>query len=117
MSNSSTLFDWAREIDGGVTVCDRHGVILYMNDKAGNIFAKWGGTGLVGKSLVDCHPEAARAKLLELLKNGGKNIYTIEKNGVKKLIFQSEWKENGKLAGLVELSLEIPFDMPHFVRK
>ncbi len=45
-----------------------------------------------------------------------KNIYSIEKNGVKKLIFQSPWFKNGEYAGFVELSLEIPFEMPHFVR-
>jgi hypothetical protein len=45
-----------------------------------------------------------------------KNVYTIEKNGVKKLIFQSPWYKDGKYAGLVELSLEIPFELPHFVR-
>ena len=44
------------------------------------------------------------------------NVYTIEKNGIKKLIYQSPWFENGEMKGLVELSLEIPFEMPHFIR-
>ena len=44
------------------------------------------------------------------------NIYTIEKKGIKKLIYQAPWFQDGQLAGLVELSLEIPFDMPHFLR-
>ena len=44
------------------------------------------------------------------------NVYTIEKNGIKKLIYQSPWFEKGVMKGLVELSLEIPFDMPHFIR-
>jgi hypothetical protein len=42
-----------------------------------------------------------------------KNVYTIEKNGVKKLIYQSPWYYNGEYAGFVELSLEIPFEMEH----
>ena len=45
-----------------------------------------------------------------------KNVYTIEKNGVKKMIFQSPWYKDGIYAGFVELSLEIPFEMPHFIR-
>ena len=45
-----------------------------------------------------------------------KNVYTIEKNGVKKLIAQVPVTMNGEFAGYVELSLEIPFEMPHFVR-
>ena len=66
---------------------------------------------------MDCHPEPARHKLLHLLETQGTNAYTIEKNGVKKLIYQSPWyKDNGEFGGLVELSLEIPMEMPHFVR-
>jgi hypothetical protein len=51
-----------------------------------------------------------------MLAEGRKNVYTIEKRGVKKLIFQCPWTEEGAYRGFVELSLEIPFDMPHFVR-
>ena len=40
-----------------------------------------------------------------------------EKNGVKKLIYQTPWYENGEFMGLVEFSLEIPFEMPHYIRK
>jgi hypothetical protein len=35
---------------------------------------------------------------------------------VKKLIQQTPWHEKGEPAGLVEFSLVIPFDLPHFVR-
>jgi len=44
------------------------------------------------------------------------NVYTIEKAGIKKMIYQTPWYQNGKVAGLVEISIEIPFDMPHFIR-
>ena len=44
------------------------------------------------------------------------NVYTIEKNGVRKLIYQAPWFQDGGYAGLVELALEIPAVMPHFVR-
>mgnify|MGYP000371069624 CR=1 FL=1 len=40
----------------------------------------------------------------------------VEKNGVKKLIYQTPWYQDGKYSGFVELALEIPFQMPHFVR-
>jgi hypothetical protein len=45
------------------------------------------------------------------------NVYTIERNGIKKLIHQSPWFRGAEYQGFVELSLEIPFDMPHFERK
>ena len=52
-----------------------------------------------------------------MLKNPRTNAYTIEKNGIKKLIYQSPWFEKDEFMGFVELSLEIPFEMPNFVRK
>jgi DUF438 domain-containing protein len=85
-----------------------------MNEKAQNVFKKYG--NLIGKSLRDCHSEASRTKIDELLKTGSENTYSIEKNGIKKIIHQTPWFNDGKIAGLIELSIEIPFDMPHFVR-
>ena len=108
--------EWMKEFPGAITVCDENGVLLDMNDKAEATLQKDGGRALVGKNLLDCHPEPARTKTKEMLASRTGNVYTIEKNGVKKLIFQSPWFRNGKYAGFVELSLEIPFDLPHFVR-
>ena len=36
--------------------------------------------------------------------------------GIKKLIYQSPWYDNGVYAGFVELSLPVPHAMPHFIR-
>jgi hypothetical protein len=108
--------EWIKEFPAAVTVCDANGIILQMNDRAALTFEKDGGYALVGKNMLDCHSEASRGKVSEMLTNHAKNVYTIEKNGVKKLIFQSPWFENNQYAGFVELSLEIPFEMPHFVR-
>lgn len=107
---------WIKEFPGAVTVCDADGIILEMNAKSAQTFAKEGGEKLVGRNLMDCHPEAAQEKLRALLESGQPNVYTIEKNGQKKLIYQSPWYQDGKYAGFVELSLVIPAEMPHFVR-
>jgi transcriptional regulator with PAS, ATPase and Fis domain len=109
-------FAWVQEFPGAVTVCDRDGIILAMNDKSARTFENDGGAALIGSNLFGCHPEPARTKLQELLAAGRPNIYTIEKKGVKKLIYQSPWYEKGVYSGFVELSLEIPFEVPHFVR-
>ena len=109
--------EWIKEFPAAITVCDAEGVILEMNDKAAKTFAADGGRKLIGSNMLDCHPEPARAKTERLLASHAKNVYTIEKNGVKKMIYQSPWYKNGEYAGFVELSLEIPFEeMPHFVR-
>jgi transcriptional regulator with PAS, ATPase and Fis domain len=108
--------DWIKEFPAAVTVCDENGIILDMNDKSEKTFEKDGGRGLIGSNMLDCHPAPARLKTEALLASREKNVYTIEKNGIKKLIYQSPWYRNGQYAGFVEISLEIPFEMPHFIR-
>jgi hypothetical protein len=107
---------WVEEFPGAVTVCDLNGVIVAMNAKSCETFQKYGGKALIGSNLLDCHPEPAQTKVRELLSSGRTNVYTIEKNGVKKLIYQSPWYVKGRRCGMVELALEIPATMPHFVR-
>jgi transcriptional regulator with PAS, ATPase and Fis domain len=111
----STLLAWAREFPASVTVCDRQGIILEMNDRAARTFAGDGGRDLIGSSVYDCHPEPARSKLERLMDAGTTNVYTIEKHGVRKLIYQSPWFQDGQYAGFVEISFEIPRDMPHLM--
>jgi len=108
---------WTDEFPGAVTVCDRDGIILDMNDRSATTFEADGGRALVGTNLLTCHPEPSRTKMADLLANPRVNAYTIEKRGVRKLIYQAPWYRNGEAQGIVELSLEIPEDMPHFVRE
>jgi transcriptional regulator with PAS, ATPase and Fis domain len=109
--------NWQNEYPGAITVCDQNGIILYMNEKSKKTFSSDGGEALIGKNLLDCHPEPARIKLISMLKNGNTNVYTIEKKGIKKMIYQTPWFENNEFMGFVELSVEIPFEMPHYIRK
>ncbi|MBE0643007.1 MAG: PAS domain-containing protein [Bacteroidetes bacterium] len=108
--------DWTREFPGAITVCDADGIILFMNQKSIATFAADGGADLIGSNVLDCHPEPSRGKLAGLLREHCSNIYTIEKTGRKKLIAQMPWFEDGLFAGIVELSIELPADMPHFIR-
>lgn len=108
-------YEWAEQMNCAVTVCDADCRILYMNAKSRATFAKHG--ELIGKNLMDCHSPRSQAIIRELLATGGTNSYTIEKHGVRKMIYQTAWKQDGKVAGLVEISMEIPQDMPHYVRQ
>ena len=47
---------------------------------------------------------------------GDTNTYSISKNGLKKIIHQTPWRRDGKIAGLVEFSIVLPADMPHYDR-
>jgi transcriptional regulator with PAS, ATPase and Fis domain len=108
--------EWIQDFPAAITVSDGDGIILVMNDRACATFAEDGGASLIGKNLLDCHTEPSRTKVMDLLRSQSLNAYTIEKSGVKKLIYQSPWYKNGKFAGIVELSLPIPEEMPHFIR-
>jgi hypothetical protein len=40
------------------------------------------------------------------------NIYTTEKNGVKKIIIQKPWIQEDEFCGVVEISFELPLELP-----
>lgn len=107
---------WIESLPAAVTVCDREGVILEMNEAACRAFAKDGGAALIGRNVLDCHPAPARAKLAALLAAGETNCYTIEKNGARKLIYQAPWYKDGACAGLVEIAIPLPAEIPNYVR-
>ena len=108
--------EWFEQLPCAVTVCDKNYTILYMNVKAAEVSSKEGGKALVGKSLMDCHPPEAQNKLKKVMASGRPNVYTTEKRGTKKLVYHCHWKKRGRVAGLVELSFELPSDMSNFVR-
>ena len=107
-------YEWAKEMNCAVTVCDAEGIIIYQNDKAVETYKKHG--NLIGKNLYECHSEKSKEIIRHLLATGGSNAYTIEKQVVHKVIYQTAWKKDGKVAGIVEISMITPADMPHYVR-
>ena len=107
-------YEWAKEMNCAVTVCDAEGIIIYQNDKAVETYKKHG--NLIGKNLYECHSERSKEIIRHLIATGGSNAYTIEKQGVHKVIYQTAWKKDGKVAGIVEISMITPADMPHYVR-
>ena len=106
------MYEWAKAMNCDVTVCDTEGKIIYMNEKS---LAKYG--DIIGQNLYNCHNPRSGEIIKELLATGGSNTYTIEKNGQKKMIYQTAWLNEGVVGGLVEIVIELPEEMPHFVRK
>jgi len=107
---------WVKEFPGPVVVSDTQGIIVEMNDRAVEWFANKGGRELVGKSLIDVHQEQSQTKIRQMMEKRENNVYTIEKDGVRVLIYQSPWYRDGEFAGLVEFGLEVPVEIPHHVR-
>lgn len=103
------------ELPLAITISDKEGNILDMNRKSADVNSH--GQKIIGNNLYECHPPHAAEKLRRLYAEQATNAYTIEKNGVKKLIYQVPWYDHGEFGGLIELSMEIPFEMPHYVRQ
>lgn len=110
------LPDWAMTLNCAITVCDKECNILFMNQLSRDTFAH-GSDELIGTNLLHCHNPHSQEIIHRLLTEGGVNCYTIDKKGVKKMIYQSAWRDpEGKIAGLVELSMVLPAEVPHYIR-
>ena len=109
--------EWITEFPAAVTVIDEDGKILSMNQRACAMFEEQGGAALIGTNILDCHPEPARSTLAELMRTRAVNCYTIEKRGKWKMFYQAPWYGEGRFRGFVEISMEIPPVIPHFIRK
>lgn len=107
--------NWFKECPIAITICDKEGTIIEMNDKSRETFIK-DGKELIGENLMNCHPARAQEIIKSLMNNHETNAYTIEKNGVKKLIYQMPWYKNKEFAGLIEISIILPDNMPHYIR-
>lgn len=98
---------WFEEYPSPITVCDTDGIIVAMNQASRLNFEKRGGGALVGTSLFDCHPETANQKIRKMLQKETPHTYILENKGRRRLVHQSPWYNDGKLAGLVETIVDI----------
>lgn len=111
------LPEWAFGMDCAVTVVDTDCRIIFMNERSRQTFAARGGGDLIGHNIMDYHNDRSKGIIQRLLTEGGSNTYTISKEGKRKLIYQTIWrKADGSTGGLVELSIIIPEEMPHYIR-
>ncbi len=106
------LETYLKSIDVAITICDINLNIIYMNEKSKATFPN----ANIGDSLIDCHKESSILLMKKLITEGKSNSYSIEKNGVKKIIHQTPWIKNDKISGLIEFSIVVPLEMPHFKR-
>ncbi|MBE3067941.1 MAG: PAS domain-containing protein [Chloroflexi bacterium] len=109
--------DWVKELPAGIMVCDSGGLILEMNSQAEALFAEDGGRDLLGENVLACHPQPALGKLEGMLEKQTANSYFNTENGEKRFFFQSPWYKEGHYAGFVEISFEVPEEIPHFIRE
>jgi sensor histidine kinase regulating citrate/malate metabolism len=108
--------NWTKNFSAAITICNKEGVITYLNDQAAAMFANNGGYDLIGKNLSECHRQSSTEKMAEIMRSGKPHVYTTEKKGTKRLFYQAPHIENGEVLGIVDLAMEIPLDIPHHIR-
>ncbi len=105
-------FEFFDTVNFAVTVCDKEGIVLYQNNRAigrdGNV---------VGQNLYGCHPESANKMIRHMMETGESNTYQIIRHGKHKLLHQTPWFDNnGNVAGLIEVAIDLPDNLPVFDR-
>jgi transcriptional regulator with PAS, ATPase and Fis domain len=104
------------DLPAEVMACSKDGEILDMNAEAAILFGTDGGFSLLGANVLECHPESARVKLERMLKDQNTNAYYNTENGVTRFFYQAPWYQDGQYAGFIEISFEVPEQIPHYIR-
>ena len=105
-------FDYLETVAFAATVCDKDGVVLYQNEHA----RKRDGS-VVGKNLYNCHTKKTGEKIRRMIEAGESNTYEIIRHGKRKFLHQTPWyDEEGKVAGLIEIAIDLPDEYPTFNR-
>ena len=108
--------EWVQEFPAEIMVCDSSGIIREMNAEAELLFDSNGGRALLGSDVLECHPDAARKKLQNMMEAQTANAYFNTEDGEKRFFYQAPWYQNGRYGGFVEISFEMPEEIPHFLR-
>ena len=111
------MTDWTREFPGAVTVCDRHGVITQMNEKSAKAFEADGGRALLGTNLLAATRSRPAARWPTCSRIRASTPTRLRSAACGSSSTRHPGIATASIQGLVELSLEIPVSMPHFVRE
>lgn len=91
-----------------VVICNLTHEIIYMNQTAISRYAKWGGAGLIGQSLLDCHNEQSREQIKKVVSwfqesTEHNMIYTFHNEKENKDVYMVALRdESGGLIGYYE---------------
>ena len=90
-----------------VVICNLNHEIIYMNPAAVLNYEKWGGEKLIGRSLMECHNQASREKIQQVvdwfIADDNHNIvYTFHNEKQNKDVYMVALRDEGKLIGYYE---------------
>jgi len=91
-----------------VVLCGLDNTIIYMNPAAAEKYSRWGGEGLVGRSLLDCHNKDSQEKIKKVVRwfvNSDKHniVYTFRNEKENKDVYMVALRDSdGALIGYYE---------------
>lgn len=90
-----------------VVICNLNHEIIYMNPAAVLNYEKWGGEKLIGRSLMECHNQASREKIQQVVDwfiedNNHNIVYTFHNEKQNKDVYMVALRDEGKLIGYYE---------------
>ena len=106
--------DFYKGVNLAITVSDKEGNVLYQNDSSIKVNGD-----VRGRNMMGCHNERSQQIIRHLVGDAATNAYTISKKGKRKLIYQTPWYEDEAkqaVGGLIEFSIVLPEEMPHYDR-
>ena len=109
--------DWVDEFPGGISVCDTEGRMLVINRKEAAALEKLGFKNILGKKFWACHAKKSAGMIREQMSDQKTRVYFTEQNGIRELLIQAPWFEDGKFGGLVEIAVEVEGEIPTIIRE
>ena len=90
-----------------IVVCNCSHEIVYMNPAAAENYKKYGGTALVGKSVLDCHSPKSRELIERVMKMFAENeetniVFTHYNEKKNRDVYMVALRDGGKLIGYYE---------------
>lgn len=96
------------EDKAAVVICDTTHKIIYMNPAACENYSKWGGSALLGQSLLDCHNSKSQEMIQKVVDwfaadRSHNRIYTFHNEKQNKDVYMIALRnEQGELIGYYE---------------
>ncbi|MBQ4533586.1 MAG: PAS domain-containing protein [Ruminococcus sp.] len=91
-----------------IVICDTDHIIIYMNPSAVDRYAKMGGAGLLGKSLLDCHSGESNDRIKAVVRwfeesSENNRVFTFHNDIENKDVYMIALRsESGELIGYYE---------------
>lgn len=101
--------EFLKEADIIVSVCDKDGIITYLNDKARYYFQEPDMPELLGSDIMDCHPEPSKSRFKEMMTTHETQSIIKGEGDKKRVIHQTPFYNKGVFEGYIEIIIPLNY--------